>query len=302
MHSKLETKKPKLLWLQGLTCNGNTHSFLNLNSLDTLLEQFEILYFPAFATDYTYEDILTCKLSCDVLIFEGTYDSTLQRGGILLADVLQHYAKSAKYIIGAGTCASFGGMFAEMNPQNKSGLLFKKGEWVTTFEMYKEKIINLSGCPMHPEWMAYTLQMILHHKTILLDELYRPQELYGYLSHHGCTRNEYFEWKVDAKNFGTKEGCLFYEQGCRGPMTHASCNKILWNEVSSKTRIGTPCLGCTESDFPRTHFFTTKTNMSIPQDIPFDVPKRSYLTMVGIAKTFHIKRLEGKLIDYKTTH
>ena len=28
------------------------------------------------------------------------------------------------------------------------------------------------------------------------------------------------------KEIWTKEGCLFYEQGCRGPMTHSSCNKI----------------------------------------------------------------------------
>ncbi len=24
-----------------------------------------------------------------------------------------------------------------------------------------------------------------------------------------CVRNEYFEWKIDTKNFGEKEGCLF---------------------------------------------------------------------------------------------
>jgi hydrogenase small subunit len=40
--------------------------------------------------------------------------------------------------------------------------------------------------------------------------------------------------------------------------------------------------------------------MSIPEDVPLGVSKRSYLTMVGVAKTFHIKRLERKLIDYKT--
>ena len=84
-------------------------------------------------------------------------------------------------------------------------------------------------------------------------------------------------------------------------MTHASCNTILWNEVSSKTRVGTPCFGCTEPEFPRNNLFATKTNMSIPVDIPLGISKRSYLTLAGVAKTFHIKRLEGKLIDYKKT-
>jgi hydrogenase small subunit len=41
--------------------------------------------------------------------------------------------------------------------------------------------------------------------------------------------------------------------------------------------------------------------MSIPADVPFGVSKRSYLTLAGIAKTFHVKRLEEKLIDYTTT-
>ena len=300
MHSKADNK-PRLLWLQGVTCNGNTHSFLNLNSLELLLEKFELLHFPAFETKYSLKDISMCDLRCDVLIFEGTYDPLMQRGDLALEELLLHYAKSAKHIIAVGSCASFGGIFKEVAPDRSSGILFNEEECSGPLVKYTDKVINLSGCPIHPEWMAYTLQMIANNEKIVVDELHRPVELYSHLAHHGCTRNEYFEWKVDSKGFGLKEGCLFYEQGCRAPMTHASCNKILWNDVSSKTRIGTPCFGCTEPDFPRSNLFHTKTNMSIPQDVPLGVPKRSYLTMAGIAKTFHIKRLEGKLIDYKTT-
>jgi hydrogenase small subunit len=300
MHLKKD-KKLTILWLQGLTCNGNTHSFLNLSSLSLLLSKFEILHFPAMQTVYTFESISECKLSCDILIFEGTYDPLMKRNNVFLKDILQHYAKGAKYIIAAGSCASFGGMFKASSPERNSGILFNEKEESGPLTEYKEKIINLSGCPIHPEWMGFTLSMLVNKQKVFLDELHRPLELYSSLAHHGCSRNEYFEWKVDAKGFGLKEGCLFYEQGCRAPMTHSSCNKILWNEVSSKTRIGTPCFGCTEPDFPRSALFTTKTNMSIPQDVPLGVSKRSYLTMAGVAKTFHVKRLEGKLIDYKTT-
>jgi len=300
MHSK-QDKKLKLLWLQGVTCNGNTHSFLNFSSIELLLEKFELLYYPTLDTDYSLEDISRCELDCDILIFEGTYDPLMQRNGVCMEKLLSYYAQKADHIIAAGSCASFGGIFKELAPQRSSGILFNEEECSGPLQEYKKRVINLSGCPIHPEWMAYTLEMIVNNQEILVDALHRPLELYSYLAHHGCTRNEYFEWKVDAENFGVKEGCLFYEQGCRAPMTHASCNKILWNEVSSKTRIGTPCFGCTEPDFPRKNLFRTKTNMSIPQDVPIGVPKRSYLTMAGIAKTFHIKRLEGKLIDYKTT-
>jgi hydrogenase small subunit len=300
MHSKKD-KKPKLLWLQGVTCNGNTHSFLNLSNLELLLKKFTLLYFPTFQTDYSLESIAKCELSCDILVFEGTYDPFMQRADVAMQKILGHYAKEAKYIIAAGSCASFGGVFKAVSPERNSGLLFSDDKREGPLQQYASKVVNLSGCPIHPQWLSYTLEMMLRQEEILLDALHRPVELYSTLAHHGCTRNEYFEWKVDAKGFGTKEGCLFYEQGCRAPMTHASCNKILWNEVSSKTRIGTPCFGCTEPDFPRNNLFATKTNMSIPQDVPLGVPKRSYLTMAGIAKTFHIKRLEGKLIDYKTT-
>ena len=299
MHSN-QDKKPTLLWFQGVTCNGNSHSFLNLENLEELLHKFELLSHPLLPSTKSFDEITKCSISCDIFIFEGSYDPLMKRNDVFVSDIVKHYIKNAKYVIAVGSCASFGGMFMEILPERNSGLIFKNDENYGEFLRYKEKIINISGCPIHPEWLAYTLKMMLKNRVVEVDNLHRPIELFSNLAHHGCTRNEYFEWKVDADNFGEKEGCLYYKQGCRAPMTHASCNKILWNEVSSKTRVGTPCFGCTEPDFPRQNLFSTKTNMSIPEDVPFGVPKRSYLTMAGIAKTFHIKRLEGKLIDYKT--
>ena len=294
MHSK--SVKPKLLWLQGVTCNGNTHSFLNYIHLPQLLERFELLYHPILKATHTLETIVTCKEQCDILIFEGAYDPLMQRADVTLKTLLAHYAAHAQHIIAAGSCASFGGIFSHVAPQRSSGLGFHQNN--TSGPLKNDtRLINLPGCPLHPEWLAYVLQMLLSHQKIPLDAQRRPKELFAYLVHHGCNRNEYFEWKVDAKSFGLKEGCLFYEQGCRGPMTHGVCNKVLWNESSSKTRAGTPCFGCTESDFPRSGMFETKTNMSIPHEVPLGVGKRAYLTLTGIAKTFHIERLEKRLID-----
>ena len=296
-----QDSKPLLLWLQGLTCNGNTHSFLNLENLQQLLDKFELMYHPSLFSERDFNSISSCQTSCNILIFEGTYDPLMKRNGVLISEMLHFYAKGADIIIAVGSCASFGGLFKATSPERNSGLIFSEDQKEGPLLAYKDKLINLSGCPVHPEWIGYTLNMIAAKKEIQLDELHRPIELYSNLAHHGCTRNEYFEWTIDSDDYGLKEGCLYYKQGCRAPMTHASCNKILWNEVSSKTRVGTPCFGCTEPDFPRSKLFSTKTNMSIPEDVPLGVPKRSYLTLTGIAKTFHIKRLEGKLIDYKKT-
>lgn len=287
-------RKPRLLWLQGITCNGNTHAFLNLPWLETLLQRFELMYHPLLPSLHTSEAIAQCSMTCDVLVFEGAYAPKMRRGEKELRDQVEHYAQHAAYVVAAGSCASFGGMFKDAMPEG-SGLAFVHHE--PGGPLAGHRVINLSGCPVHPEWLGYTLMMIADNETIALDALHRPKALYSHLAHDGCLRNEYFEWKVDAKQFGQKEGCLFYEHGCRGPLTHASCNRTLWNEVSSKMRVGTPCFGCTEPDFPRRNLFETKTNMSIPEEVPIGVTKRSYLTLTGIAKSFRVKRLESRLIE-----
>jgi len=160
-----------------------------------------------------------------------------------------------------------------------------------------DKTISISGCPIHPEVLVNTLYSIKKSVTLKLDKYLRPKEFYAYTIHNGCTRNEYFEYKVDKHNFGELEGCMFYDHGCQAPFTHGSCNKILWNEVNSKTRAGVPCMGCTEPSFPRQNLFSTKKNMAIPEHLPVGVNKRVYLTLAGITKAFKIQRLEKKLFD-----
>ena len=292
------SKKPKLLWLQSLTCNGNSHSFFNHSDLFSILSHFELIHFPLIDTKYTLEDVLNKRVNCDILIIEGSIKHGLEKCGVDIATLIDYYANEAKYIITAGTCATFGGMFKEYDSDNIKGFAFDRDKAIDNFSKFREKLISLPGCPIHPKWLSYVLLMIANKKNIPLDDKNRPQELYSITVHTGCVRNEYFEWKIDTHGFGHKEGCSFYENGCQGPFTRGSCNKILWNDVSSKTIIGTPCFGCTEPDFPKERLFFTKTNMGIPQKMPLEVPKRAYLTITGVAKSFNIKRLERKLIEY----
>ena len=289
--------KLRVIWLQGITCNGNTHSFLNDPSLGSLLESIEFIHHPILPCTKTLKELVKKLPKSDILIFEGAYRADFERAGMAMETLLSVLASKTKHIIALGSCASFGGIFKEGDPEHISGILFDKEEEHGPLKMMREKIILLSGCPAHPKWLSFVIEMIVAGKKIVVDEYCRPKELYAYLVHNGCLRNEYFEWKVDSEVFGTKEGCLFYAQGCQGPYTHGSCNKILWNEVSSKTRAGTPCVGCTEPTFPKRELFTTKTYMSIPAEMPLGIPKRSYLALAGAAKSFHIKRLEERLID-----
>lgn len=292
--------KPRLLWLQAITCNGNMHSFLNHPDLFSILSHFEIVHHPALEGSYSLDDVIHDNVPCDVLILEGSFiENGFLKDGVEVATLIHKYAQKAKYIISAGTCATFGGIFKQNNPEEISGFCFDLEEKTSRYDMYASKLISLPGCPIHPRWLSYVLLMLANGKKIALDNLHRPVELYGYTVHTGCTRNEYFEWKIDSKNFGLKEGCLFYEQGCQGPYTRGSCNKILWNDTSSKTRVGTPCFGCTEPSFPQTALFKTKTNMGIPATMPLGIPRRAYLTLTGVAKTFKIKRFTERLMEYE---
>ena len=291
--------KPKLLWLQSITCNGNTHSFLNHPELFSILAHFKLIHHPVLESDYSLPEVIEGNVPCDVLILEGSFvQEGFLKAGVEVSAIIEMYAKKAKHIITAGTCATFGGIFKQKEPDKISGFAFDIEEKTARYKEYASKLISLPGCPIHPRWLSFVLLMIANGKKVEIDELHRPVELYGYTVHMGCTRNEYFEWKIDVKNFGLKEGCLFYEQGCQAPYTRGSCNKILWNDTSSKTRVGTPCFGCTEPSFPQTSLFTTKTNMGIPAKMPLGVPRRAYLTLTGVTKSFKIKRFSERLLEY----
>ncbi len=291
--------KPKLLWLQSITCNGNTHSFLNHPELFSILSHFELVYHPVLECTYTMQELLFEDIACDILILEGSFiEKGFVKSGVEVSTLIHRFAEKSKHIITAGTCATFGGIFKQKSPDEISGLCFDLEEKGRHYVKYASKLLSLPGCPVHPRWLSFVLLMLVKEKKIEIDTLHRPIELYGYTVHNGCVRNEYFEWKIDTKNYGLKEGCLFYEQGCQGPYTRGSCNKILWNDTSSKTRVGTPCFGCTEASFPGSSLFKTKTNMGIPSKMPLGISKRAYLTVSGIAKSFKIKRFSQELLEY----
>ena len=293
-------QKPTVVWFQAITCNGNTHSLLSANSsrLELFFDSFNLIYHPSLTIDKTLDDILNLNEQIDFLLIEGAITSNEKFFSIsndTTFNLLNKLALKSKYIIAVGSCASNGGIHAKFTENNDiKGINDSIDK--ETINKLEHTIVNLTGCPVHPEWILQTLFSLRDYGKMNLDEEKRPKELYSTLAHHGCTRNEYFEWKVEG-SFGAKEGCLFYDQGCRGPMTHSSCNKILWNDISSKTRVGMPCIGCTESDFPRENMLETKKNIGIPFEVPIGISKRAYLSLTGIAKTFKIDRLNKKLMD-----
>ena len=290
-------KKMRILWLGLMTCNGNTHSFLNYPYLEQFFDDFEFIYHPLIDSDYSLEDIISKEITCDILLLEGAIADNFLKADIPAIDIIEKYSKIATKIVTVGTCATFGGIFKESNYTNVSGLHFREDKRIKKFNNLFEKTISISGCPIHPEILVNTLYAIKKGLHVRLDAYLRPKEYFAYTVHNGCTRNEYFEYKVDNHHFGSLEGCMFYDHGCQAPFTHGSCNKILWNEINSKTRAGLACFGCTEPSFPKQNLFSTKKNMGIPEYLPVGIPKRAYLTLAGVTKAFNIDRLQKKLLD-----
>ena len=301
-------KAATAIWLHGLTCNGNTQSLLCAPEalLDTLLRRVNFLFHPSFCVEDSpckaIEEVLSAKQRLNILVLEGAVgeDNMYRLKGRSFKEVIKELARAADYVVAVGNCAVHGNIPALKDDVSGLQFKFKEPGGILGEDFRSRKglpVINISGCPAHPEWIAMTLIALAENRIPQLDKWNRPKHLYAYFVHDGCLRVQYYEWKVEAKELGKKEGCLFYHFGCRGPLTKASCNKILWNSVSSKTRSGQPCFGCTEFDFPRRNMWETKYNMGIPAQLPPGVSLRGYIMLSGVAKTFTPSRLKKNLLE-----
>jgi hydrogenase small subunit len=243
----------------------------------------------------------------DIFVMEGTvmlgpkgtgrYDMFAERP---MKDWVTDLAKQAQIVVALGDCACWGGIPAtEPNPTDSVGLQYlKRQRGGFLGPDFRSKmglpVINIPGCPIHPDWVTQILVAIASGRAgdIALDELQRPQTFFKSFTQTGCTRVQFFEYKQSTTEFGqgTRTGCLFYEFGCRGPVTRSPCNRILWNRQSSKTRAGMPCTGCTEPEFPffdlkpGTVFKTQKISGSIPKEVPTGTDHVTYMAHAAAAR------------------
>ncbi len=303
-----------LLWLQGGACSGNTMSFLNAEepSACDLVTDFgiNILWHPSLGMELgenlqkMLRALIAGELPLDIFVFEGTVVNAPDGTGMWnrfagrpMKEWVADLAKVASYTVAIGDCATWGGIPATApNPSESEGLQFlKRAHGGFLGKDYKSKAglpaINVPGCPAHPDWITQIVVAVATGRggDLSLDEFQRPKTFFTSFTQTGCTRNMHFAYKVSATAFGQRKGCLFYDLGCRGPMTHSPCNRILWNRQSSKTRAGMPCLGCTEPEFPFNDLmpgtvFKTQTVMGIPKDMSSGVDKTGYIKLTAAAK------------------
>jgi len=303
-----------LLWLQGGACSGNTMSFLNAEepSACDLVTDFgiNILWHPSLGVELgdnlkeLLNDCLSGKTKLDIFVFEGSVvNATNGTGqwnrfaGRPMKDWVAELSNVADFVVAIGDCATYGGIPAMApNPSESTGLQFlKRNHGGFLGKDFKSKaglpVINIPGCPAHPDWVTQILVAVATGRAgdLSLDQFQRPKTFFQSFTQTGCTRNIHFAYKVSTTEFGQRNGCLFYDLGCRGPMTHSPCNRILWNRQSSKTRAGMPCLGCTEPEFPFFDLapgtvFKTQTVMGVPKEMPPGLDKMRYIKLTAAAK------------------
>ena len=156
-------------------------------------------------------------------------------------------------------------------------------------------VINIAGCPTHPGWITDTLMALAAGQLGAddLDPLGRPRFYADQLVHHGCTRNEYYEYKASAGK-PSDLGCTMENMGCKGTQAHADCNARLWNGHGSCTRAGYACISCTEPAFqsPGHPFHLTPKLAGIPTGLPIDMPKAWFVALASLSKSATPKRVK----------
>lgn len=254
---------PPVLWIQGASCTGCSISLLNSAQpgvKEILTEIISLKFHPnvsAAAGDLALKVIEeTGSAGKYYLVVEGAvptkdggiYCTVGERDGkpVTFLDRVKELGKKATAVLAVGTCSAFGGIpAAKPNPtgcKSVSDVLKEAG--------INTPVINIAGCPPHPDWIIGTLAHILLFNEIPeLDKFGRPKVFYGKLVHENCPRRQYFDASKFAKHF-SEEGCLL-EIGCKGPIAHCDSFDRQWNNGTSWCiKAGAPCIACTEEGFP----------------------------------------------------
>jgi ferredoxin hydrogenase small subunit len=299
-----------LLWLQAAGCGGCTMSLLCAESpgLPDLLDDagIDLLWHPALSAQTGAEalsllaDVAEGRRPLDILCVEGAIArgpagtgrfQMLSGTGRPMLHWVTAIAARARHVVAVGTCAAFGGVTAAGgNPTDATGLQYdgaRAGGLLGAAWRSRagSPVINVAGCPTHPDWVTQTLLLLAGGDAPALDSFARPRFYADHLVHHGCPKNEFYEYKASARAL-SESGCLMENLGCIGTQAVGDCNIRPWNGDGSCTRGGYPCINCTAPQFedPRHAFVETPKVAGIPVGLPTDMPKAWFMALASLSK------------------
>jgi len=319
--------KLSVLWLQSGGCGGCSMSLLCADTPDlyaTIADAgIDLLWHPSLSLE-TGAELKALLQRCldgsqplDVLCVEGAilrgpngtgrFHELAGTGRSMLSWV-QALSAVARHVVAIGSCAAFGGITAGgPNPTDAVGLQYEGtrrggalgGDWRAAAGL---PVVNVAGCPTHPGWVIESLALLADDLLFgeALDAYARPRFYADTLVHHGCDRNEFYEFKASAEK-PSDLGCMMEHMGCKGTQAHGDCNKRLWNGAGSCTRGGYACISCTEPGFeePGHAFHTTPKIAGIPIGLPTDMPKAWFVALASLSKSATPKRVrENAVADH----
>jgi hydrogenase small subunit len=287
----LELSKTKVIWLHGAECTGCSASLLDAGNPDIMQAINKLSVDLVFhETIMAHQGIFvdgapagTSELNSEILldeaIEEGNYILVVEGaiangpdgsgkycmyGERTFKDMFEKAASNASMIMAVGMCAAFGGINSAdsdiadltdfrgvdfVKESHSKGMLTELG--------IDKPVINIAGCPSHPDWILLTLAAVILGKFSLndldsvLDKYKRPTVFFPETNtmHDNCPRRGYYDRGILDDDF-SGEGCLL-KVGCKGPYTRSDCGLRKWNNgVSMCTQAGSSCIGCAEPGFP----------------------------------------------------
>jgi uptake hydrogenase small subunit len=321
------TGRKSLLWLQSGGCGGCTLSLLCAEGpeLITALDAIgiDLMWHPSLSEESgqpvlsIMEDVIAGRRHLDIFCLEGAVMTgpggtgryhMMGGSGRPMMWWIGELAKAADHVVAIGSCAAFGGITAANgNAVEARGLAFSGREaggfLGNDFTAGKGAgVVNVAGCPTHPGWVIETLSQIAsdNWSDAASDGYGRPRAYADHLVHHGCPRNEYYEFKASAEQ-PSDLGCMMEHMGCKGTQAHADCNTRPWNGSGSCLKGGYPCINCTAPAFedPGYAFATTPKFAGIPVGLPTDMPKAWFVALASLSKAATPRRLRENAVSHR---
>jgi hydrogenase small subunit len=168
--------------------------------------------------------------------------------GVTGYDLLQKLAAKATYVVSVGQCSAFGGIPAGKG--NLTGATSVTNALQMAAVTTMNTVVNMPGCPAHPDWTLVTLASVLQGFAPDLDSIGRPTAFYSETIHDRCPRRGAYDKGDFAAVFDDPTGCL-WKLGCKGPITYGACSLTHWNSgTGTCTLAGPMCWGCMHPSFP----------------------------------------------------
>ncbi len=190
----------------------------------------------------------------------------LPAGSITMADALRWMIPKAAAVINIGTCAAFGGIPAARFGVTGAVSVY---DFCVTEEIAPKlglgAVINISGCPPHPDWIVYPVAYYLIHTA--LPVMYPAPDNRPVAMYPGSNCDHCDKAGLERAQCMGDDGCLA-DLGCKGSAVKADCSSRMKNTFDDGTIpnswcVGTPagssagigdarhpCQACTEATFP----------------------------------------------------